>query len=130
MGGGKAAVGVDYFGNQQADIFQTMNIQIQRVDGTNNFQQPLNMAGMKVLPEVRIFSDLAQHIAQRRIDLPVQGDELFHHRPCGPAGHVTPGRQQPFKGIGEIDNMLFAATPVVRAKMVIANEGDNGQKGH
>jgi hypothetical protein len=108
MAGGKAAVGVDNFGNQQADIFQTVNIQIQRVDGANNLQQPLNMAGMKVLPEVRIFSDLAQDIAERRIDLPVQGDELFHHRPRGPGGNVAIGRQQPFKGIGEIDNMLFA----------------------
>ncbi len=45
MGGGKAAVGVDDFGNQQADILQTVNIQIARVDGANNLQQPLNMAG-------------------------------------------------------------------------------------
>ena len=28
VAGGKAAVGVDNFGNQQADIFQTVNIQI------------------------------------------------------------------------------------------------------
>jgi hypothetical protein len=128
MGGGKAAVGVDNFGNQQADIFQTVNIQIARVDGANNLQQPLNMPG-KVLPEVRIFSDLAQGIAERRIDLPVQGDELFHHRPRGPGGNVAIGRQQPFKGIGEIDNMLFAGAPVVRAKMVIANKGDDGLEG-
>ena len=88
------------------------------------------MPGMQVLPEARIFSDLAQGIAEQRIDLPVQGDELLHHCPRGPRGHAAIRRQQPFKGIGEIDNMLFAATPVVRAKMVIANEGDNGQKGH
>ena len=43
------------------------------------------MAGVKVLPEVRIFSDLAQDIAERRIDLPMQSDELFHHRPRGRA---------------------------------------------
>lgn len=129
MGGGKAAVGVDDFGNQQADILQTVNIQIARVDGANNLQQPLNMAGVKVLPEVRIFSDLAQDIAERRIDLPMQSDELFHHRPRGPCGNVAIGRQQPFKGISEIDNVLFAGAPVVRAKMVIANKGNDGLEG-
>ncbi len=81
------------------------------------------MAGVKVLPEVRIFSDLAQDIAERRIDLPMQSDELFHHRPRGPGGNVAIGRQ-PFKGISEIDNVLFAGAPVVRAKMVIANKGE------
>ncbi len=84
---------------------------------------------MKVLPEVRIFSNLAQDMrraadrspdAKRRTVPP-------HARVAG--GNVAIGRQQPFKGISEIDNVLFAGAPVVRAKMVIANKGNDGLEG-
>ncbi len=109
MGGGKAAVGVDDFGNQQADILQTVNIQmIARVDGANNLQQPLNMAGVKVLPEFA-FSATSHRISQSGGSISrCKATNCSTTRPRGPGGNVAIGRQQPFKGISEIDNVLFA----------------------
>ena len=81
------------------------------------------MPGMQVLPEVRIFQ--RPRTGYRRAADRSPGAKVTNCSTTarvGRRGRAAIRRQQPFKGIGEIDNMLFAAAPVVRAKMVIANK--------
>ena len=81
-------------------------------------------------PKMLFFCELAQGLTQRRVDRLVKRAEVINTHIGLIGGRALIARELAFKNVGKIDNMLFEAASVVWAKMVIAdNRQDGGQGG-
>ena len=81
-------------------------------------------------PEMLFLCELAQGLTQRRVDRLIERTKLRNNNIGLISRTAFITGQQALKNIGKLDDMLFEAAPVVRAKMMIANNRqDWGQGG-
>ena len=80
-------------------------------------------------PKMLFFCELAQGLTQRRIYRLVKRAKFTNNHIGLKGCRVLIASKQAFKHVGEIDDMLFEVAFVVWAKMVIADNGQDGGQG-